>query len=73
MNPKQEILEVFLMSFCIPANGDTPILLIGHRPLGSEVTKIVNSFSGDEAIALYEKITKTTLKREEGNNNESEA
>lgn len=56
------IVDTLLVSIDLSTNGDNPVLIVGRkRP--SQSLEIVNAFAGEEAVALYKKLT--TVKKGE--------
>lgn len=51
----------YLVSFDFDDNGDVKIALVGHKN-DKGAAEIINAFAGDEAAALYEKLTVKKLK-----------
>ena len=40
----------------ISDNGDEAVLIVGERKPGQKVTQIINSFAGEEAKWMYERL-----------------
>lgn len=65
MKKNNEKIDVLLVSYHIPSNG-IPLMIIGRKD-GSEMTNIVNAFSGNEALEIYDRLTTSLLRKGDKN------
>jgi len=53
--------ECYLVSFGFNESGDVEVALVGKRN-AQGATDVINAFNGDDAVALYKKLTVKDLK-----------
>lgn len=60
MKKNNKKIDVLLVSYHIPSDG-IPLMVVGRKNNG-EMANIVNAFSGNEALEIYNRLTMSVLK-----------
>lgn len=65
MKKNNEKIDVLLVSYHMPSNG-IPLMVVGRKNNG-EMADIVNAFSGNEALEIYNHLTTSVLRKGDKN------